>query len=196
MIYQAVATPIQHDTAGRALKALWLGLLAALFVPGWADLALLFAPLALAAAFVLFRASRKAPAAPKRWVVIDGSNVMHWRGNTADIDVVREVLGVLSARGFTSGVAFDANAGYLIEGRYLGERAFSRILGLPVDRVLVVGKGTPADPAILGAARDLGARIVTNDRYRDWAADYPEVARPGHLVRGGFRDGALWLGLD
>ena len=32
MIYQAVATPIQHDTAGRALKALWLGLLAALFV--------------------------------------------------------------------------------------------------------------------------------------------------------------------
>ena len=48
----------------------------------------------------------------------------------------------------------------------------------------------------VAAARDLGARIVSNDRYRDWAADHPEVATPGHLVRGGYREGALWLDLD
>lgn len=114
---------------------------------------------------------------------------MHWRDNVADIGVVREVVLTLSSLGYSPGVAFDANAGYLISGKYMNERAFSQILGLPLDRILVVGKGTPADPAILGAARDLGARIVSNDRYRDWAADHPEVATPGHLVRGGYREG-------
>ena len=121
---------------------------------------------------------------------------MHWRDNVADIGVVREVVLTLSSLGYSPGVAFDANAGYLISGKYMNERAFSQILGLPLDRILVLGKGTPADPAILGAARDLGARIVSNDRYRDWAADHPEVAAHGHLVRGGYREGALWLDLD
>lgn len=34
---------------------------------------------------------------------------------------------------------------------------------------------------------------MTNDRYRDWQADFPEVAAPGFLIRGGVRDGAVWL---
>ncbi|SDZ60416.1 hypothetical protein SAMN05444004_13012 [Jannaschia faecimaris] len=44
-------------------------------------------------------------------------------------------------------------------------------------------------------ARDMGAIVVTDDRYRDWADDFPEVRRKGHLVRGGYRDGKLWLNL-
>ncbi len=170
-------------------------LLAAFAVPGWTDLALLAAPSALAAAYLLYRARGAHSRPPKRWVVIDGSNVMHWRNNVPDIAVVRDVVIMLSANGFTPGVAFDANAGYLVEGRYMNERAFSRILGLPLDRILVVEKGTPADPTILAAARGLDARIVTNDRYRDWADAHPEVAVKGHLVRGGYRDGKLWLDL-
>lgn len=121
---------------------------------------------------------------------------MHWRDNVADITVVRDVVIMLSSLGFTPGVAFDANAGYKVADRYMNEHAFSRILGLPVDRLLVVGKGVPADPTILAAARALDARIVTNDRYRDWIADHPEVLTPGHLIRGGYRDGRLWLDLD
>lgn len=35
--------------------------------------------------------------------------------------------------------------------------------------------------------------MVSNDRYRDWAGEYPELTRPGQLIRGGYRDGALWL---
>lgn len=195
-----------------------VALIAAFVVPGWADLVILAAPCTLAAAYILCRqflarprqfltrprqfltrprahASRpRTPPPPP--LVIDGSNVMHWRDNVADIAVVREVVVTLTSRGYAPGVAFDANAGYLISGRYMNERAFSEMLGLPVSRILVVGKGTPADPVILSAARDLSARIVTNDRYRDWAADHPEVATPGHLIRGGFRDGALWLDLD
>lgn len=186
-------------------------LIAAFAVPGWADLVILAAPCTLAAAFLLFRqflaqpreflgqpraraARPRTPPPPP--LVIDGSNVMHWRDNVADIAVVREVVVTLTSRGYAPGVAFDANAGYLISGRYMNERDLGAILGLPVSRILVVGKGTPADPVILSAARDLSARIVTNDRYRDWAAAHPEVATPGHLIRGGYRDGALWLDLD
>ena len=173
-----------------------VALCAAFAVPGWADLAILAVPCALGATVLLFRARAARPRRVPRHIVVDGSNVMHWRDNVADIGVVREVVLTLSSLGYSPGVAFDANAGYLISGKYMNERAFSQILGLPLDRILVVGKGTPADPAILGAARDLGARIVSNARYRDWAADHPEVATPGHLVRGGYREGALWLDLD
>ncbi|WP_342025477.1 hypothetical protein [Jannaschia faecimaris] len=61
--------------------------------------------------------------------------------------------------------------------------------------MLVVHKGEPAAPRILAMARDMGAIVVTDDRYRDWADDFPEVRRKGHLVRGGYRDGKLWLNL-
>jgi hypothetical protein len=90
---------------------------------------------------------------------------------------------------------FDANAGYKLAGQYLHDGALGRQLGLPKDRVMVVPRGTPADPMILTAARDLNARIVTNDRYRDWIETYPEINNPGHLIRGGFRNGQLWLDL-
>lgn len=133
--------------------------------------------------------------AARAWVVLDGSNVMHWREGTPQIETVIEVLRALEARGLTPGVVFDANAGYKVLGRYLGDNGLARRLKLPADRVLVVARGTPADPVILQAARDLGARIVTNDRYADWAEAHPEVRAPGHLIRGGYRGGRLWLDL-
>ena len=34
---------------------------------------------------------------------------------------------------------------------------------------------------------------MTNDRYRDWTEAHPEVAEPGHLIRGGMQDGKVWL---
>ena len=170
-----------------------------LTVPGLADLA----PLAGVCAFaglILFLAAlvRVEPrrAALPRWVIVDGSNVMYWKGETPQIDTVREVLDRLAALGFTPGVVFDANAGHLLAGRYLHHGAFAEWLGLAEDRVMVVNKGTPADATILAAARDLDARIVSNDRFRDWLDQHPEVDRPGALIRGGFEDGALWLALE
>ncbi|MFM2356510.1 MAG: hypothetical protein RLZZ528_2246, partial [Pseudomonadota bacterium] len=90
-------------------------------------------------------------------------------------------------------VVFDANAGYKLGGGWQGDRAMARRLGLSVDRVQVVPKGTIADSFILMAARGLGARIVTADRYRDHAGDYPEVSEPGRLIRGGVREGTVWV---
>lgn len=187
------------------------GVAVAIVLPGMTDLLLVAGPAAVAAVILLLlaivRASRagddrafKPPprkaAAKVRHILVDGSNVMHWKDGTPQLDTLRVVLARLTALGFNPGVVFDANAGYKIADSYRDDADLGRMLGLHKDRVLVMPRGTPADPTLLAAARDLDARIVTNDRYRDWAETYPEVARPGHLVRGGFSDGQLWLDLD
>ncbi|KZY29170.1 hypothetical protein A3731_38950 [Roseovarius sp. HI0049] len=168
------------------------GLGAALVLPGLADWLLLAVPCLLASLILLIRATLTRR---KKWLLIDGSNVMHWKGGRPDIATLREVVDHVSGRGFTPGVVFDANAGYKLNGRYLDDRALAKSLGLPSKRVMVVPRGTPADPVILSAARDVQARIVTNDRYRDWYDAYPEIQAAGHLVRGGYRTGKLRLDL-
>lgn len=180
-------------------------------LPGLSDLVLLTLPCAIASLILLLRArlTRAArPRPPRPWdrpptprakpkvILIDGSNVMHWKDGTPKIETLREVVVRLTALGFTPGVVFDANAGYLITGRFQRDHELGAFLDLPTDRVMVVDKGTPADPTLLAAARDLGARIVTNDRYRDWAEAHPEVRTPGFLIRGGYRDNRLWLDVD
>ncbi|MFO6464182.1 NYN domain-containing protein [Jannaschia sp. KMU-145] len=173
-----------------------LGIAAALMLPGWSDLLLLAGPCGLAALFLLLRAARKGSVADTRPpIILDGSNVMHWKGGIPDIETVRDVLRTLDARGYGPGVVFGANVGDKLFDRYRHDGALAKMLGLLENRVMVVPKGEPADPVILRAARDMGAPIVTNDRFRDWHADYPEAAQPGHLIRGGYRDGALWLAL-
>lgn len=186
------------------------GVVFAFLVPGMTDLVMLFGPSLLACLILLWRAARAATYRSKpfsmptpqqanrqnpQWVVIDGSNVMHWKDGTAQIEPVRAVVSKLKAAGFAPGVVFDANAGYKLGGEYKHDYAFGRLLDLPEDRVMVVNKGNPADPTILAAARDLKARIVSNDRYRDWTESHPEVETPGHVIRGGYRDGNLWLDL-
>ncbi len=153
---------------------------------------------ALVAVIGLWRSLKPSPARKpdmsKHWVVVDGSNVMHWKDEAPQIATVQAVVAMLKSRGFAPGVVFDANAGYKLSGRYMNEREFSMLLALPENQIFVVPKGTQADPYLLGAARDFGARVVTRDRFRDWADAHPEVKKPGFLIRGGYRNsGDLWL---
>jgi hypothetical protein len=138
---------------------------------------------------------RTAVASPRdrNWILVDGSNVMHWEDNTPQIEPVRRVVSALKARGLDPGVVFDANAGWKLYGRYLGEHELCQLLDLPRDQVLVVPKGSPADPWLLTTAREFGARIVTNDRFRDWAEAHPEIATPGLLIHGGLSGTGVWL---
>ncbi|MCL1627549.1 MULTISPECIES: NYN domain-containing protein [Roseinatronobacter] len=135
------------------------------------------------------------PAKGARFILVDGSNVMHWRDNTPDIEPVREVIASLKAQGFTPGVVFDANAGYKLEGRYRNHYKLARRIGLPHEQVMVVPRGEPADPMILRVARDYGGRVLSQDRFRDWEAEFPELRRPDFRVRGGYDRGKLWLDL-
>lgn len=188
----------------------------ALILPPFGDLILLAGPCAIASLILLLRAGfgdavrvakppppqvfprriRLGRAKPQNWLIIDGSNVMHWKDGTPQIETLRDVVRHVSALGFSPGVVFDANAGHILAGKYQHHYAMGQHLGLPEARVMVVDKGTPADPTILAAARDLGARIVSNDRYKDWADQHPEVRVAGHLIKGGYRDGKLWLDLE
>ncbi len=186
-------------------------LVAAVLVPGYDQLILLAVPLLLAALILLGAATlRRKPAEPQKApkqrqrvtrrkpgppIMIDGSNVLHWKDNEPQIASVRQVVDLLTAQGYSPGVVFDATVGYQIGTRYRDDAEMAAHLGLPTDRVLVVPKGTPADPVLLATARQLGAPIVTNDRYRDWAQTYPEVRTPGLLIRGGYQEGKLWLDL-
>ena len=174
--------------------------MAALALPWFADFILLAAPSAAASLLLVlsayFRRGKRPTKTAERWLIIDGSNVLHWKDGTPQMGTLREVVQHLKAQGFSPGVVFDANAGHILVGKYLHHGAMGRLLGLPEDKVMVVHKGTPADATILAAAKDLGARIVTNDRYRDWSDAHPEVRTPGHLIRGGYRAGRLWLDLD
>lgn len=171
------------------------GLIATLSYPAFADWVLVAGPCVVASAILLLGKWLRTVKDPKNWAVVDGSNVLHWRDGVPDIATVRDVVDALIATGLTPGVVFDANVGYKISDRYMKDKTLAALLGLPVDRVMVAPKGTPADTLVLQVARDLGATIVTNDRFRDWADDYPDVLQAKELVRGGYRNGAVWLSL-
>jgi hypothetical protein len=154
---------------------------------------------ALVATFLFLWRSRRgqtrratAPAA-ETWVLVDGSNVMHWQDGVPQLTPVKRVVEKLISLGYVPGVVFDANAGWKLQRRYLHDGEFARLLGLERRQVLVVAKGTQADPFLLQTAREFGARIVTNDRYRDWAEAHPAVLEQGYLIRGGARQGDIWL---
>lgn len=194
------------------------GVVVAVVLPGWSDLLLLAGPCLVASLWLWFwhrvgrvydplrdirrvgqgqspqrhgkarRAGARKAKADRPHVIIDGSNVMHWQGNVPSLVPVVAAVLALEARGFTVGVIFDANVGYKIHDRFLGHHAMARRVNLPEDQVFVVPKGTVADQYILMAARDLGARVVTNDRYRDWLEAFPEAAEPGFLIRGSAND--------
>lgn len=170
------------------------GVVLAVVLPLWSDILLVAGPCLLAATFLYVRAILAMPK-KKNWVLLDGSNIMHWNGNKPKIEVVREAAALLIELGFTPGVVFDANVGYMISGTYQHDDGMARMLGLPEDQVMVVSKGTPADSHLLKVARDLGAKIVTNDRYRDWSADFPEITVPGFLVKGAYLSGKVELDL-
>ncbi|MCU0905270.1 MAG: hypothetical protein MUE83_15600 [Tabrizicola sp.] len=139
------------------------------------------------------RGARSTETSDEAWVLVDGSNVMHRQDNQPALSPLTGVILRLTGLGYVPGLVFDANAGWKLQGRYLRDAEIAWLLGVEERQVLVVPKGTQADPYLLKTARDFGAKIVTNDRFRDWADQHPEVLEPGLLIRGGMRDGQVWL---
>jgi hypothetical protein len=176
------------------LAALAAGAAAILLEGAMASISLFAMAVLAILAFVLLARRKRGPDIP--WIVVDGSNVMYWIDETPSLETVRMVVDAVRAEGFRPVVWFDANAGYLTAGRYLGPQLLSGQIGVPARQVFVAEKGVPADPLILQDAKELRARVVTNDRYRDWAERFPKVQEPGFLVRGRIRDGAVSLRLQ
>ena len=153
--------------------------------------ALLICVISTFAAFVLILVSRRRQI--RRYIVIDGSNVMHWQNDLPSIATLRAVLGELKKQDYVPVVWFDANVGYKIGDRYLGPQPLAKKLGIPAEQILVAPKGTPADPLLLDCAVKLQAKVVTNDRFRDWTETHPQTKVPGFLVTGNVHDDEVVL---
>ena len=172
------------------------GIIATSTLPEYSDLFLLAASTCAASVILLIGAYFRQRKSSQKWIVIDGSNVLYWKNGVPLIDTVKDVVAAASKSGAKAGVIFDANAGYVVSEKFMNDRKFAKRLNLPRNQVMVVPKGMQADPYILSAARDMGARIVTNDKYRDWTATYPEIRNPGHLIPGNYTSGKLHIDID
>ena len=129
---------------------------------------------------------------PANAIIVDGSNVMHWGGDPSILTLSR-VLRALTQVGFHPIAYFDANVGYKLADMHLGPTHLAQQIGLPPRQVIIVPGGVQADGLILEHAVLHGLRVVTNDRFLDWKAQFPDISRRGFLVKGTWREGnVVW----
>jgi len=119
------------------------------------------------------RASASAPQNPpldERLVLIDGSNVAHSsEGEKARLANILLIEEKIREDGMEPVIVADAALRHQIDRRADYEKLVDD------GKIKQAPAGTDADYFILSFARELGASIVSNDRYRDRIARYPEV---------------------
>jgi hypothetical protein len=135
----------------------------------------------------LARLWTRAFAKPKPVIVVDGSNVMHWRDDVASVKTLTLVLADLTTRGFAPHIFFDANVGYKLFNRAIDARDLAHQLGLAPSQITLAPSRTPADPLLIAHAVLAGVRVVSNDRFMDWRDQFPRVRDKGFLVPGKLR---------
>ena len=121
---------------------------------------------------------------PRPVIVVDGSNVMHWQGDMPSVKTLTLVLSDLTTRGFAPHVFFDANVGYKLFNRAIDHRDLAYQLDLAPSQITLAPSRTPADPLLIGYAIKAGVRVVSNDKFMDWRAEFPQIRSKGFLVPG------------
>ena len=110
------------------------------------------------------------PAVDERLVLIDGSNVAHSsEGEKARLANILLIEEKIREDGMEPIIVADAALRHQIDRRGDYEKLVDD------GKIKQAPAGTDADYFILSFARELGASIVSNDRYRDRIARYPEV---------------------
>jgi len=108
----------------------------------------------------------------KNVVVIDGANVAYEErsaGGKPKLSNLLRVRGELEERGFEAIILVDASLKYDIDDQEQLEKLIQS------QQVRQVPAGTDADYFIIQFADQLDALIVTNDRYKDYAGQYPWI---------------------
>jgi hypothetical protein len=112
----------------------------------------------------------------KAIVLVDGSNVAHsTEGEKARLGNILAVRDKLNEEGLEPVVVVDAALRHQIDD----PAGYEQLVDQGVVRQAPAG--TDADYFILNFARELDARIVSNDRFRDHLRDFPDV--PDRLIR-------------
>jgi len=103
-----------------------------------------------------------------RKVLVDGSNVAYaTEGGEARLENIELVRKKLREKGFEPLIVADAALRHQIDDK----GAYERLINDGV--VHQAPAGTDADYFILSFAREMDARILTNDRFRDRAEQFP-----------------------
>lgn len=111
-------------------------------------------------------------AAEIKTVIIDGSNVAHSsEGEKALLSNIRVVREKLIEEGYQPVVLADAALRHQIDD----ETGFEALV--ENGTIKQAPAGTDADYFILSFARELGANIVSNDRFKDRVEAFPEVKK-------------------
>lgn len=106
--------------------------------------------------------------AGSRKVLVDGSNVAHaTEGGEARLSNIELVRAKLRQKGFEPLIVADAALRHQIDDK----QGYERLIEGGV--VHQAPAGTDADYFILSFAREMDARILTNDRFRDRAEQFP-----------------------
>ncbi len=117
-------------------------------------------------------------------VVIDGANVAYEErsaGGKPKLSNLLKVRGELEERGFEAVILVDASLKYDIDDQTQLEAMIQS------QQVRQVPAGTDADYFIIQLAEQLNARVVTNDRYKDYTDRYPWITDhrlPYMIVKG------------
>lgn len=102
-------------------------------------------------------------------VLVDASNVAHsTEGGEARLRNIRLVEDKLREEGLEPIIVADAALRHQIDDKTAYEKLIDD------GKVHQAPAGTDADYFILSFAREMDARILTNDRFRDRAKDFPQ----------------------
>lgn len=143
----------------------------------------------LPALFVLKRRRARAPTPPKS-IVVDGSDVIYWGGEPAEL-VLKAVIDDLKTQGFATIVVFDADVGYKLRGHYFDEAGLARLCGLRAQSVILMDDGITADKRILEIADQGRLMVVSSSAYTDWVDTFPFVRQKNRFKRGAYKNGAV-----
>jgi hypothetical protein len=115
-------------------------------------------------------------------ILIDGSNVLYWRGGIADRQAPGIIARALIARRFAPFVYLDHSIHRHTQTEDLAELARS-------TEVIIAPSGTPADVLLLDACASGRYQIVSADRFEVWRSEYPRMRRDwlvtGRIGKGG-----------
>lgn len=107
-----------------------------------------------------------------RIAIVDGSNVAHsTEGGAARLSNILVMRDKLAEKGWEPVVVVDAALRHQIDDRAGYEQMVDD------GKVKQAPAGTDADYFILSFARELGARVVSNDRFRDRMDEFKDVSR-------------------
>lgn len=102
-------------------------------------------------------------------VILDGSNVAHAGEKNSRLDNIRLVCRKLHEEGYQPFVVVDASLRHDIDESDKFEHMVDD------GRIRQAPAGTDADYFILSFARELDARIVSNDLFREHRTEFPDA---------------------